>query len=291
MIDRILRDIVNLLLYGGAFIGICAACITALTFELIGDVGQQQLSYVLLIGVSTAALYSGHRVIGLKKVSHVTSNERYNVIRKYKVHIWVYCVLWILLSMWLFLPFASIEFVLWMMPGGSIAMLYVLPLFSKGRRLRDMGWIKIILIGWSWAWLTALMPALYISKEPVFISTFMSIGRMIFIIAIAIPFEIRDISIDGSVGLTTMPVYFGMGKTIRAGIILCILLIGFVTVSSFHYHDPAYGISMSLVSILSIWILNKSPHITDDYFFSGLTDGTMILALSAYCIVGNLICS
>ncbi len=289
MIDKIVRDIVNLLLYGGAFIGICAACITALTFELIGDVGQQQLSYILLIGVSTAALYSGHRVIGLHKVSHVTSNERYNVIRKYKVHIWVYCVVWVLLSIWLFVPLASIEFVLWLIPGGSIAMLYVLPLFSKGRRLRDMGWSKIILIGWSWAWLTALMPAIYISKEPVVIAMFMGIGRMLFVIAITIPFEIRDISIDGSVGLTTMPVFFGMGKTIRVGIILCLLLIVIVAISSYHYHDPAYGLSMVLISILAIWILKKSQHISDDYFFSGLADGTMILALVVYCFLGNFI--
>ncbi|MEP6795575.1 MAG: hypothetical protein ABJB16_14700 [Saprospiraceae bacterium] len=289
MIDRILRDIVNLLLYGGAFIGLCAACITALTFELIGDVDQLQLSYILFIGVSTAALYSGHHVIGLHKLSHVTTYERYTVIRKYKAHIWVYCAMWILLSIWLFMPLASIEFVLWMIPGGSIALLYVLPLLSKGRRLRDMGWIKIILIGWSWAWLTALMPALYFGKEPVFISMFMGMGRMLFIIAITIPFEIRDISLDGSVGLTTVPVFFGMNKTIRAGIILCLLLIVFVTVSSFHYHDPAYGISMGIVSVLSIWILKKSPHMSDDYFFSGLTDGTMIIALAMYCLAGNFI--
>ncbi|MGB4848584.1 MAG: hypothetical protein WBP41_11735 [Saprospiraceae bacterium] len=291
MIDKILRDIINLLLYGGAFIGLCAACITALTFELVGEVGQLQLSYILLIGVSTAALYSGHRVIGLHKVAHVTAHERYTVIRKYKVHIWVYCAVWIVLSIWLFIPLASIEFLEWLIPGGSIAVMYVLPLLSKGRRLRDLGWVKIIMIGWSWAWLTALMPALYFGKEPLFISIFMGLGRMLFIIAITIPFEIRDISVDGSVGLTTLPVYLGMEKTIRSGIVLCFLLIGFVTVSSFHYHDPAYGISMSLVSVLSIWILKKSPHITDDYFFSGLTDGTMVLALSVYCVVGNLICT
>lgn len=285
MIDRFLRDIINLLLYGGAFIGLCAACITALTFELIGDVGQFQLSYILLIGVSTAALYSGHRVIGLHKVDHVTSNERYTVIRQYKAHIWLYCALWILLSFWIFIPMASFEFILWLIPGGSIAVSYVLPLFSKGRRLRDVGWIKIIMIGWSWAWLTALIPALCFGHEPLLYSIFLGIGRMLFIIAITIPFEIRDITIDGSVGLTTVPVYFGMDKTIRGGIILCTLLVAFVSASALHYHDLAYFIAMSFVAMITIWLLKKSQQVNDDYFFSGLTDGTMVIALLLYCMV------
>jgi hypothetical protein len=34
LINKALRDIVNLLIYGGAFIGLCAACITALSLEI-----------------------------------------------------------------------------------------------------------------------------------------------------------------------------------------------------------------------------------------------------------------
>lgn len=289
MINKFIRDIVNLLLYGGAFIGLCAACITALTFELIGDIGHLQLSYILLIGTSTAALYSGHRVFSLHKLAHVTSVERLNVIREHKQHIWFYCGIWLLLSVWLFIPLASLRFILWLIPGALIAVSYVLPILSKGRRLRDLGWTKIILIGWSWAWLTAFLPALYFNDEPLYMAVFMGVGRMMFIIAITIPFEIRDASMDKSVGLTTLPGYLGMKKTMRAGILLCISVIVFVTISSFHYHDPAYGISMSLLALLTIWILKKSQTITDDYFFSGLTDGTMILALVIYWVI-SLFC-
>ncbi|MEP6646684.1 MAG: hypothetical protein ABJC12_06320 [Saprospiraceae bacterium] len=289
MVDKIIRDIVNLLLYGGAFIGLCASCITALTFELIGDVGEPQLAYILLIGVSTAALYSGHRVIGLHKLRHVEANERYRVIRLYKMHIWIYCFIWVIVSIFLFIPMMSLNFILWLVPGGSIAVSYVVPLLSKGRRLRDVGWMKIIMIGWSWAWLTAFIPALYFNHEPFLISLFIGLGRMLFIIAITIPFEIRDVTLDSSVGLTTMPGYFGMERTIRAGIIFCLLIIFFVTVSSIHYHDPSYGIAMGLTTLLTIWILKKSEKTSDDYFFSGLTDGTMIIALLLYVFLKNFI--
>jgi 4-hydroxybenzoate polyprenyltransferase len=182
-------------------------------------------------------------------------------------------------------PLASLKFLLWLIPGASIAIIYVVPVLSKGRRLKDLGWTKTVLIGWSWAWLTAFIPALYFNHEPLYMSTFLGIGRMLFIIAITIPFEIRDITIDSSVGLNTMPAYFGLEKTIRAGIILCILLLIFFTINSIHYHSPAYGIAMSSMSLLTIWILRKSQYEKDDYFFSGLTDGTMIMALIIYWVM------
>ena len=310
MIDKFIRDIVNLLLYGGAFIGLCAACITALTFELTGDV-ESQFPYTLLIGVCTSALYSAHRVIGLHKLKHITSFERYTVIRRYKHHIWMYCFMWIAASIWLMLPFfplppekggfvlpffplppdataqqpGGFEFLLWLIPGVSVAALYVLPVLPKRRRLRDLGWTKIILIGWSWAWLTAFLPAYFFDHEPLWVSVFLGVERMLFIIAITIPFDIRDVYIDKSVSLNTMPLLFGMKKTLMTGYILCFVIMILAIAMSFYFHDAAYGISMSIISLTTIWFLNISSKITDDYFFSGVTDGLMILALIIYWMI------
>ncbi len=287
MIDRYLRDIVNLLLYGGAFIGLCAACITAFTFELIGNV-EDNLDYIMLVGIATAALYGAHRVIGLHKLAHVTTNDRYSVIRKYKYHIWIYSALWVVLSFWFFIPHASWDFILWLIPGGSIAITYVVPLFSGGRRLRDIGWIKIIMIGWSWAWLTAFLPAYYFSDQPLHLSILMGIARMFFIIAITIPFEIRDMSIDQSVGLQNMPLRFGLKRSIRWGWFMCIMNVLIAGFLSMHYINGSYVLTMICICILTVWILQKSATTKDDYFFSGITDGTMILTIVAYHTIQSL---
>lgn len=286
--DRFIRDIVNLFLYGGAFIGLCASSLTALTFEVVSDVSLQ-FPYISLIGVSTAALYSAHRVIGLRKLTHVITFDRYTIIRKYKQHIWLYCIIWIALTAWFFLPLINLKFILWLLPGGSIALAYILPLLSQGRRLRDLGWIKIILIGWSWSWLTAFLPAYYFGEAPLPISILIGIERMIFILAITIPFEIRDLTIDKSVGLVTMPSKFGMKWTMRIGLIFCAVIIILSLVIAYHFLDSAYVVGMSLTCILVAWILKKSIAVTDDYFFSGVTDGTMILAVVFYWICGKLL--
>ncbi len=243
----------------------------------------------MLVGIATAALYGAHRVIGLHKLAHVTTNDRYSVIRKYKYHIWIYSALWVVLSFWLFIPHASWEFILWLIPGGSIALSYVIPMMSGGRRLRDLGWIKIIMIGWSWAWLTAFLPAYYFSHQPLHLAILMGIARMLFIIAITIPFEIRDMSIDQSVGLQNMPTRFGLKRSIRWGIVLCIMNILVAGFLSMHYINAAYVITMMLICIFIVWILKKSALIRDDYFFSGVTDGTMIMTIVTYGLIQWLI--
>ncbi len=279
-----LRDIINLLLYGGAFIGLCASSITALTFELIGGI-ETQFNYILLIGVATAALYSAHRVLGLQKLAHITTTDRYAVIRNYKQHIWLYCIVWIVVTGWLFIPMASLSLILWLIPGGVIALAYVLPFLSKGRRLRDVGWVKIIMIGWSWAWLTAFLPAYYLTEITLHLALLLGFERMLFIIALTIPFEIRDMTIDKSVGLMTMPSRFGMARTVRAGQLFCFLVIMLSLLSAFHFMNPAYFISTFIVIMITMWILKKSQYVTDDYFFSGLTDGLMILSLVFYWVI------
>lgn len=281
MKGKLVYDIVNLLLYGSAFIGLCASSVTALTLELTDSV-EQHFQYIVLVGVATAALYSAHRVIGLQKLKHVTANERYAVIRKYSIHIWLYCIGWILISAWIFLSMFSWTFLLWLIPGGFIALAYVIPFMAKQRRLRDVGWIKIILIGWSWAWLTAFLPLYYFDKWPLYISVIASLERMLFIVAITIPFEIRDMRIDRSVGLHNMPLKFGLSRTIKWGYALCIVVVLLSGVLALHVSSPAYFISMLIVCLFTTWIIKESYAVKDDYFFSGLTDGTMILAIVIY---------
>jgi 1,4-dihydroxy-2-naphthoate octaprenyltransferase len=284
LIDRYIRDAINLLIYGGSFIGLCAACITALSFELTGYT-QPHFQYILLMGTATAALYCGHRVIGLKKLEHIRTSERYRVIRKYKNHIWVYCGVWIALSLWLFIPMASLELLLWLIPGGVIAGTYVVPFLPGGRRLRDLGWSKIIWIGWSWGWLTAFMPLWYFADASLLLSVIHGIERMLFIILITIPFEIRDMQVDRSEGLITLPEKLGRARTRKIALWICGMILLLSMVPSFHYFNPSYAIAMSLTSLLTIPVIRLSYATEDDYYFGGLTDGLMILALMLYGFV------
>jgi 1,4-dihydroxy-2-naphthoate octaprenyltransferase len=278
LIGRLLRDTVNLLIYGGIFIGLCAACITALTFELTGR-AEENLQYILLIGTATSALYSIHRVIGLNKTAHLKTSERFVVIRKYQSHIRIYTVLWIMLTLWLLAPLFSLTFILMLMPGGVIAFSYVIPFLSGGRRLRDLGWGKIMMIGWSWSWLTAVIPLWYFCDASIQTTVIHGLERMLFIMLIAIPFEIRDLQVDRSLGLITMPEKLGKLKTRRIALLMCVMIMFLSFLASVHYFNPAYGIAMSLTCIAVIPLIRLSYTIEDDFFFGGVIDGLMIAVL------------
>jgi 4-hydroxybenzoate polyprenyltransferase len=278
LINKALRDIVNLLIYGGAFIGLCAASITALSLKIDGR-EDSYFMYTIWIGICTAALYCGHRVIGLKKMEHIQTSERFNVIRKYQRHIWVYFVIWIILAGILFLSFGNFRLLIWMMPGGFIAFGYVLPLLFGKKRLRDLGWTKIIMIGWSWAWLTSFVPLYFLAREPLLMVSVMTVERMFFIIAITVPFEIRDMQVDKSIGLMTLPEKFGQKNTTLLMWSLCISIVLLSYVAAYHYFNIAYFITMVIISICTLFIYRHSSKTQDTYFFGGLTDGLMILAL------------
>lgn len=281
LINKVLRDVVNLLIYGGFFIGLCASCMTALTLEINGHV-DEHLDYIYWIGVATAALYCGHRVIGLNKVAHLRTTERFNVIRQYRTHIWIYFFFWSLLTAVIFLVRIPLDLFFWLLPGGVIALGYILPVLSGKRRFRDLGWSKIIMIGWSWGWLTAFIPAWYVAGEPLQLAVFQGIERMLFIIAITIPFEVRDMQVDQSIGLHTLPDKLGRKRTLIICWILCVGVVFLSFLTGFHYYNVPYSLTSVFIVICTLLINHVSYRETDDYFFGGLTDGLMIIALLIY---------
>lgn len=287
MTGKFIRDIVNLLIYGGGFIGLCASCITALSFELTGQ-AEQNLPYIFLIGAATAALYALHRVVGLNKTVHLKTSERFSIIRKYQFHIRVYTVIWAMISLSLLASF-NLSFLLLLLPGGIIAFTYVIPFLSGGRRLRDLGWAKIVMIGFSWTWLTAVIPLGYFTEASIQMIVIHGLERMLFIMLLTIPFEIRDLHLDRSVGLITIPEKLGRKRTSRIAIILCIAVIFLSGLAAFQYFNLAYVIAMSLTSLLVIPLIHFSYAIEDDYFFGGLMDGLMIAVLWVFIIVNHFV--
>ena len=287
MTGKFIRDIVNLLIYGGGFIGLCASCITALSFELTGQ-AEQNLPYIFLIGAATAALYALHRVVGLNKTVHLKTSERFSIIRKYQFHIRVYTVIWAMISLSLLASF-NLSFPLLLLPGGIIAFTYVIPFLSGGRRLRDLGWAKIVMIGFSWTWLTAVIPLGYFTEASIQMIVIHGLERMLFIMLLTIPFEIRDLHLDRSVGLITIPEKLGRKRTSRIAIILCIAVIFLSGLAAFQYFNLAYVIAMSLTSLLVIPLIHFSYAIEDDYFFGGLMDGLMIAVLWVFIIVNHFV--
>jgi 4-hydroxybenzoate polyprenyltransferase len=271
----------DLLFYGGFFIGFCASALTALTVDLFAQ-PNVHLSYIAWIGTATAALYCGHRLIGLHHIQNVQSSVRFQAVRNWRNVIIILGLLWAALSFYFL--FRIFDFnLLWMvLPGGAIAMAYILPIFGHRRRLRDLGWFKIILIALSWSWLTAFVPAYHLTGSDPDISLLHGVERFLFIFAITIPFEIRDIAIDRAAGLQTLPVKLGKPWTTCLVWSTCISMVVISFFIGHSVHSVPYFLSHCMTGVLIIIFYYRSWRTQDDYFFSGAVDGLMILVWILY---------
>jgi 4-hydroxybenzoate polyprenyltransferase len=274
-----LRSFVDLILYGNFWIAACALAMGFQTQLLLLNT-LHWTPFLVFLFFGTLFLYAIHRIVGLEKVKVFTEKGRYRVIYQFRGHIWVYAFIGLAVASWLFLFRFSLELQLLLLAPGLLSLAYVLPLFGKKRRLRDFHLLKIFLIALVWAWLTVLLPARELNVPYTPQLWWMLIERMLFIFAITVPFDIRDLSVDAHNQVRTLPAVLGIQASKR----LSYLVIGlFCGVAAVEYGIGFYSFAALAGLILSagfaVLYTALSDRIHHDYFFTALVDGAMILQL------------
>lgn len=240
--------------------------------------GKFELNWLLgLIFFATLFIYALHRIIGISKVSEFREMERYAIIEKFKNHITFYALVSGIggaISFWN----VSLGIQLSLIVPGIISLGYVIPFLSGKKRLRDFNHIKIFLIAIVWSWVTVFLPALEIGEAFTLPIGFMILERAIFIFAITLPFDIRDLKVDSHSNVQTIPSVIGIKKTKLLGTVSLVLA---STTAILLWHLGNYNVNVLLglsISFISTWFfIRQSDKIKHDYFFTGIIDGTMIL--------------
>ncbi len=172
------------------------------------------------------------------------------------------------------LPFLNFPEVFFLFHLGLISTLYNVPEKSKGIihfPLRSIPVLKVFLIAYVWSAMASFLPVI-LSHQPLFTShnLFLFIAHFLFIMAITLPFDIRDFRVDNKKQLITFPQLIGIFPT-KMFALAC--LVGF----TFLIHVLLKGWYMSFFSLITaILILNASTK-KQDYYFTFYLDGTIIL--------------
>jgi 4-hydroxybenzoate polyprenyltransferase len=107
-------------------------------------------------------------------------------------------------------------------------------------------------------------------------TTILIAKRFLFIAALAIPFDIRDLFQDKQLGLKTIPVAWGE----KNAYLFCqVLLIGYV-VLLFLFRDMGFTTdfwALTLSVILTGWLIFKSKWEKNEYYYFFYLDGVLIL--------------
>ena len=275
-ISKILIQFIELLFYGNFWIALGALAIVLQTNLLI----EKTLylgNYEVFVFSSTLFLYALHRIIGLQRVQKFSDKGRYLVIKKFKTHIFTYAVLGGIIASICFLKLPTYIKLLTVSPA-LLSMGYVAPIFGKNRRLRDFDFLKIFLVAFVWAWVTVILPFSIHKYWEIKLLAPMFIERFLFIFAITIPFDIRDLKIDNDGNVSTIPGLIGIQKSMLlsyAALVLMIIFSSYLFAVGFYPLSYYYGLLLSfLTTSILIYLTDKQSH---DYFFTGVIDGTMIL--------------
>ena len=261
----IIRKIVELIVFGNIWISLGAAALTLNTFLVMEWTVNPSL--ILLVFFATVLSYSFQRVI------RHTSGNAINSIR----HQWVYKQIKLLfvliaasscLSGYLFFTLFSFYDLIYFSPLISIALFYAVKLFPKS--LRDIPFLKIILIASSWAAVTVLIPA-HINQELSAYGTWaIFVLNFIYIFALVIPFDIRDLHFDEP-EKKTIPQLIGL-KAAKYTAIALLVLCGLLSCALLN--EAVYLIPVYLVSIVLVLQVNDRRK---EFFYACGIDGLILL--------------
>lgn len=142
---------------------------------------------------------------------------------------------------------------------GFLAAAYTLPLHRRLKSLRQVYGLKIFVIGLVWAFVTVILPIVQIYDslflEPEICAAFMQ--RLLFVIALTIPFDIRDRASDPE-SLGTIPMIFGNRNAILFG---CSLLGASLMIELIFLTNPTPQVILYvLIILLTGGLLWKSIH-------------------------------
>jgi len=174
-----------------------------------------------------------------------------------------------------------------LIPAGFLTFAYVFPIVKYRKQwvsLRDYPGLKLLSIAMAWAIVTLLFPLQdYLDKPDVWI---LFVQRIFLIMALVIPFDIRDLQYDASY-LNTLPQRVGITKSIVIGVLfLLVFLFGsFLQTSLGQNHLPAD----LFVFMISLGFLIKSKPNQSKYYASFWVESVPIFWLLFILFVENRI--
>jgi 4-hydroxybenzoate polyprenyltransferase len=280
---KVLASMFRFLVFSNIFIAACVLSFTVKTsllmFHNSGDIHVNALVFF-----ATLFLYSFHLLYGRNKMTpEEHKEERHNWVDKHKkLHRCIVIIsLIISLSQLAYMPMRA-----WIVlgPVAIMALGYSIPLLKTKhgwKRFRDIAWLKVLWIALAYAWLTTLLPVIY---NPDIHQWFRAdvllifIRNFLFVFAIAIPFDVRDIGFDLERGVRTLPVVLGINGALALanGMLICFAAIVFLQCEFFDLSiTVAFALCISVIS--SIFIVSMSKPERPNLFFQVVVDSTMVV--------------
>jgi 4-hydroxybenzoate polyprenyltransferase len=263
-----LSKFIKLIFAGNIFIGLCATMLCLQTFVFF----DRKASYPLLFFVffATLALYNLHSIVALAG-QKTKPHPRYRIVYEHLNAVRALTLL-AMIGMAICTIGLPISLLLQLVLISVPSLLYILPIIA-GKRLRDISILKIFILAIIWALVTVLLPFDYFGNEYDSRLGLLLTERAIFVFAIAIAFDIRDMEFDKTLDVKTIPIAIGkFSSFLLAGI----MLISWAILVHFIYM-PLTAILLNVIALLSIGLIYGAQKDRPVWYYQILLDGTLLL--------------
>ncbi len=165
-----------------------------------------------------------------------------------------------------------------LIPVLSIA--YSFPFLANGKALRHIGWLKLPLLSFVWSFTTVLLPVFFsetstINQSQIFV---LFVNRFVFIMALAMLFNVRDYEEDKKDKVITPVVAYGQEKVLLYGKWLMTfinLITALLVCRYFNFHFTIQYVAVIIPVVLLFLLFHYFRFSRNEIEFSILHDGLM----------------
>ncbi len=256
--------------YSNFWVGLSVASLTTISFIQRQDWNSD---YILLCFFSTVAFYGYARWVETKDLNlrpeqHIaawTTHNRVFLTGLFIASTGAAAFYWFGLSTqgkWLFAGAAV------------ISSFYTIPSVFDRKGVRYLAGVKLVYIALVWTLVTLTIPAVLAEEHYSTGLLIQHIERFAFILALTIPFDIRDAKTD-STELLTLPMWIGISGARNVALSAIALVIILQLYPGYHPGPFPYGILF--IYLLCGYLIHRSDRDMPDMFFSFFLEGIPVL--------------
>lgn len=267
----IVRSVTRVFIYSNLFVAYVLSLLTWASFETLSTL-EMHWYVPASVFLGSFVLYTFHRLYKIDFIPEDQLSAR---------HLWVvrranamkYAMSFAVFGLMLILPNFNADTIVWIIPAGIVSVGYTIPILPSQngwRRFRDIPLTKPLIIALVVSYLTLAFPvfeqfAIHRIFEADMVQAFFE--RMLFILAVTLPFDLRDIQNDRDAGIDTLGTRMGF-KTSKqiGGIVIVAWMFSVFMRFGLDVHAIMYLPYLILVLILSIAYYKMSEAWSDLHY-------------------------
>ena len=270
-----LKNLLAFYVNSSIHVALAVVAFAAITFFHFGIPPDTDLLFFIFFGVVTG--YNFIKFAGIAKLHHRSLAPNLKIIQIFS--------LFSFLALVYFAFKIKVEVLIIAALFGIFTLFYALPFFGK-RNLRTIGGIKIYVIAFIWAGVTVMCPVAHAQIPVNFDVLIEFLQRVLLVLVLLIPFEIRDLKYDKA-DLKTLPQKVGVKGSKTAGIALSMTIFGLEFLKSMN--STASVLALGITMLVAVVFILRSKEEQPQFFSSFWVEGIPIFWLGILLLLRNFL--